>query len=184
MTEINEYTIEEHSHRFAVWTAARAATRGMIGGTTKNVEEAIETSGIRGLIDRPQEHSFILDFTTFQIAHNQYCDDIIKHFNNIKKIPKNTCTYGRAAKIIAIYIKTRTLNIANHLLLNFAFPPIDSILLENLAKNSNELNDLKKDKWTKLDHINYNKIIEVIDDWCKKENLKMWEVEKYWRPVK
>ena len=184
MTDKNKYTIEEHSHRFAVWTAARAATRAMKGGTTENVENAINSSGIPSLIDVPEEYSLISDFPTYQRVHNEYCDRIINHFKSIKDIPDNTCTYGRAAKIIAIYIKTRILNTENHRLMNFAFPPIDSILLENLAKQSIELKHLKKEKWTQLNKDKYNKITKVIDKWCLKKNIKIWEIEKYWSPVR
>jgi len=185
MTDKNNYTNEEHSHRFAVWTAARAATRGMKGGTTNNVEEAIESSRLRTLIDSPKEHSPISDFITYQRVHNQYCDGIIKHFKSIKDIPNGTCTYGRAAKIIAIYIKTRILNTEDHRLMNFVFPPIDSILLENLAKEYPMFKDLKKVKWTQLKSDEYNDIIARLNnEWCMKNDMKMWEVEKYWGPVR
>ena len=49
--ENNKYKIDEHSHRFAVWTAARAATRGMKGGTTKNVKNSIEDANLRSFVE-------------------------------------------------------------------------------------------------------------------------------------
>ena len=183
MTDKNEYTIEEHNHRFAVWTAARAATRGMKGGTTENVKKAIRHSGLRSIVEVENIDNPISSFEAYLIDHDKYCKKIIDYFKSIG-IQKDICTYGRAAKIIAIYIKTRILNIENHRLMNFAFPPIDSILLENLAKKFHELNDLKKVKWTKLDEVNYNKTIKVIDDWRCNKNIKMWEIEKYWSPVR
>lgn len=173
------YTIEEHSHRFAVWTAARAATRGMKGGSTQNVEKAIEVANLRSFVEIKNIETPISSFGVYKEHHDKYCEKIINYFKNIG-IP---CTFGRAAKIIAIYIKTRMLNTEDHRLMNFAFPPIDSILLENLAKNYTKLNDLNKIKWTQLESKEYNDIIARLNnELFVKKQKKMWEIEEYWRP--
>tara|TARA_B100001287_G_C22631476_1_gene505398 strand:- start:718 stop:1266 length:549 start_codon:yes stop_codon:yes gene_type:complete len=175
----NKYTIDQHSHRFAVWTAARAATRGMKGGTTQNVEKAIRDSDLQSFVEIENIDTPISSFDVYKEHHDKYCKKIIKCFKDIG-IP---CTYGRAAKIIAIYIKTRILNIEDHRLMNFAFPPIDSILLENLAKEYPTLKDLKKVKWTQLESKKYNDIIARLNnEWCMKKQKKMWEIEDYWNP--
>ena len=63
--------------------------------------------------------------------------------------------------------------------MNFVFPPIDSILLENLAKEYPTLKDLKKVKWTQLKSDEYNDIVARLnDEWCMKKQKKMWEIEK------
>ena len=174
--ENNKYTIEEHSHRFAVWTAARAATRGMKGGTTQNVEKSIEVANLRSFVEIENIDTPISSFDVYKKHHDKYCEKIVKCFKDIG-IP---CTHGRAAKIIAIYIKTRILNTEGHRLMNFAFPPIDSILLENLAKEYPKLKDLKKVKWTQLEPDEYNNIIvRLNNEWCIKKQKKMWEVEQY-----
>ena len=183
MTDKNEYTIEEHNHRFAVWTAARAATRGMKGGTTENVKKAIRHSGLRSIVEVENIDNPISSFEAYLKDHDKYCKNIIDYFKSIG-IQKDICTYGRAAKIIAIYIKTRILNTKDHRLMNFAFPPIDSILLENLANEFHELNDLKKVKWTQLKSHEYKDIIKRINAWCMKNDMKMWGIEKYWNPVR
>ena len=87
------------------------------------------------------------------------------------------CTYGRAAKIVAIYFKTRLLNLENHPLINVIFPPIDSVLLKNLADKSPELKFLADKKWTQFDEGGYRIVIEAISKWSIKNNLKYWEVE-------
>ena len=167
-------------HRFAVWTAARAATRGMKGGTTQNVEKVISDSDLQSFLEIENTDNEILSFQRYLTNHDKYCVKIINYFKDIGI----TCTYGRAAKIIAIYIKTRILNTEDHRLMNFAFPPIDSILLERLANKFHELNDLKKFKWTQLDSTEYEKIIKRINAWCIKNKKKMWEIEDYWSPVR
>ena len=40
-----DYDIQEHIHRYAVWTAARASQRNFT--TTANIRRAIEESGLR-----------------------------------------------------------------------------------------------------------------------------------------
>jgi hypothetical protein len=42
---MDNYTFKEHRHNYAVWTAARVVSRNFT--TTKNVKEAIATSGLR-----------------------------------------------------------------------------------------------------------------------------------------
>ena len=92
------------------------------------------------------------------------------------------CTYGRAAKIVAVYFKTRLLNLENHPLINVIFPPIDSVLLKNLADKSPELKLLADKKWTQFDSKGYQENMEDIEKWSVRNNLKYWELEKYWRP--
>jgi hypothetical protein len=93
------------------------------------------------------------------------------------------CTYGRAAKIVAVYFKTRLLNLESHPLLNVIFPPIDSVLLKNLAKVfSSEMKNLAHKKWTQFDLEDYKTTIQTITIWSVKNDLKFWEVEKYWWP--
>ena len=46
----NDYTIDEHAHRFAVWTAARAASRSRLKNT--EVEHLINQSDLRNAVDK------------------------------------------------------------------------------------------------------------------------------------
>jgi hypothetical protein len=179
MTKTIRYDVSEHAHRFAIWTAARAATRGMAGGTTKNIEKAIGRANLRRFLESKANAKNTLDFDSYLKAHDGFCKEIISYFNEIKL----ECTYGRAAKIVAVYFKTRLLNLESHPLLNVIFPPIDSVLLKNLAKVfSSEMKHLADKKWTQFDVGSYNIIIEAIAKLSVKNNHKFWEVEKYWWP--
>ena len=100
------------------------------------------------------------------------------YFNEIKL----DCSYGRAAKIVAVYFKTRLLNLENHPLINVNFPPIDAVLLKNLADKSPELKFLADKKWTHFDAEGYETAIKSITKWSVINNQKFWEVEKYWWP--
>ena len=178
MIKSERYDVREHAHRFAVWTAARAATRGMQGGTTKNVEKAIGRANLRSFLEAKLNEKNTLDFDSYLKTHHDFCKEIINYFNEIKL----ECTYGRAAKIVAVYFKTRLLNLESHPLLNVIFHPIDSVLLKNLADKSPELKFLADKKWTQFDAEGYEIAIKSIEKWSVKNNLKFWEVEKYWWP--
>ena len=69
--ENNKYTIEEHSHRFAVWTAARAATRGMKGGTTQNVEKVISDSDLQSFLEIENTDNEILSFQSLVVPNSE-----------------------------------------------------------------------------------------------------------------
>ena len=179
MTKSIQYDTHEHAHRFAVWTAARAATRGMAGGTTENIEKAIGMAKLRNFLEAKVNEKNTLDFDSYFKVHDGFCKEIVRYFNEIKL----ECTYGRAAKIVAVYFKTRLLNLESHPLLNVIFPPIDSVLLKNLAKVfSSEMKNLAHKKWTQFDLEDYKTTIQTITIWSVKNDLKFWEVEKYWWP--
>ena len=89
-------------------------------------------------------------------------------------------SYGRAAKIISVYIKTSVVirNSGNGKLASVAHPPIDSILLERL-KAKNKI-DKKTKKWTNLEQVDYRKLISELEH-LKKEN-SFWTIEEFWDP--
>jgi hypothetical protein len=178
MTKSIQYDIHEHAHRFAIWTAARAATRGMAGGKTENIEKAIEQANLRNFLEANEGQKHISDFDSYLEKHEDFCEEIMAYFHEIKL----ECSYGRAAKIVAVYFKTRLLNLENHPLINVIFPPIDSVLLKNLADKSPELKFLADKKWTQFDSKGYQEIMEDIEKWSVRNNLKYWELEKYWWP--
>ncbi len=90
-------------------------------------------------------------------------------------------TYGRAAKIIAVYIKTAIIirDSGKSALAKIAHPPIDNILLTNLNKTNKNLG-LSGIKWTLLTEKEYFGVITKL----RTLNLKyFWELEKHWTPV-
>ena len=43
--DLSSYGVDEHRHRFAVWTASRAVQRGYL--KTQQIQKAIETAHLR-----------------------------------------------------------------------------------------------------------------------------------------
>jgi len=166
-----KYTFSDHIHNYAVWTAARAVQRNFTN--TKNIKIAIENTKLKDLINNNNDFS-IVQYDNF---HRETANNIIKSLNDLGI----NVTYGRAAKIIAIYIKTisviRESGLSN--LAKIAHPPIDRILLKNAHKENKNM-ELNKINWTEL---NENKYFDLI---IKLRTLKFeyfWEIERYWTPV-
>jgi len=165
------YTFTDHLHNYAVWTAARASQRGFT--TTDKIKFAIEATGLKGLIKEKCPTS-IKDFDNFLRKTGR---TIIRELNK-KGIDT---TYGRAAKIIAVYIKTAIVirDSGKSILAKIAHPPIDNILLSNLNKTNKSLG-ISGLKWTLLTEKEYFELIAKL----RTLNLKyFWELEKHWTPV-
>lgn len=157
MEDIPEIDFNEHIHRFAIWTSSRAVQRGF-KAKTKAIKVAIEKTELQSLINNKNG---INDFDSF---HKKTCNIIIKDLNT---------TYGRAAKIVAIYIKTTVVLRDNGTspLANKAHPPIDKILLGNLKI---------KGSWTKLNEEEYFTIINNLRNEYPQYKDCFWKIEKYW----
>lgn len=162
------YTFENHLHNYACWTAARAVQRNFT--TTNKIIKAIESSDliqVKALqIATPAEYDRF---------HKICCNQIIDFFKNQLNA---TASYGRAAKIVAIYMKTAIVirYSGQGLLASVAHPPIDRILLTNLHKKHAELG-VDKTNWTKLDEQSYFDLITKIRILPLKS---FWELEEYW----
>ncbi|MBL0140312.1 MAG: hypothetical protein IPP86_17580 [Bacteroidetes bacterium] len=164
----DNYSFAEHVHRFAVWTAARAVQRNFT--TTENIRKAIEQTELqnfffRKVINSPEQ---------FDKFHEKTCDKLISVF----KKQGIDASYGRAAKIVAIYIKTAIVipERGKSKLSKIAHPPIDRILLQNLDSKYPELK-LKSRRWTSLDKDEYFKLIKKF-----REDFGdcFWKIEENW----
>lgn len=161
------YDISEHKHNFAVWAAARAAhaarekSKGATVEKVKDLIEHIKLNKIHKPHDLPQD---------FDKAHKKWCDQIVA---------KSGLTHGVAAKIINVYLKSIFVcgGYEQHDKVKNIHPPIDSMLLEGLAKKF-ENPVYKKVAWTTLSYEGYKKIISAI----KKDfpNEPLWMAEEYW----
>ena len=169
------YTFNEHLHNYAVWAAARAVARNFTN--TANVKSAIEKTELRSLLDSNEKFT-IAGFDQF---HRETARKIIAHLKYVDKGLEEKATYGRAAKIIAIYIKTaiviRDSGMSN--LARIAHPPIDRILLTNASKKHENLG-LTMYNWTQLLEGEYFELIEKLRTI---EFESFWEVERYWSPI-
>ncbi|BBE18534.1 hypothetical protein AQPE_2696 [Aquipluma nitroreducens] len=169
------YTFNEHLHNYAVWAAARAVARNFTN--TANVKSAIEKTELRSLLDSNEKFSI----ASFDQFHRETAGKIIAHLKFIDNELGEKASYGRAAKIIAIYIKTaiviRDSGMSN--LARIAHPPIDRILLTNANKEHKKLG-LDRYNWTQLSE---NEYFELVEKLRTIEFESFWEVERYWSPI-
>jgi hypothetical protein len=164
------YTFANHLHNYAVWTAARAVQRDFT--TTANISQAIANTDLHRFED--------LDINSeekFKEFHIRCATQLITTLTELKaKAP----TYGRAAKIISIYLKTTVIlkEQGEGKLSNLIHPPIDGILLKAIAKNKKRRDMLEKG-WTKLDEKDYwilaDKLREIFGEFN-------WKLEEHWKP--
>ena len=160
-----KYSIDKHIQVFATWTAARAVQRAF---TT--------TIKIMAAIDKTE----LVRFSKLNIRTPEDFEDFHRKCANkiMLALKKEKCSYGRASKIIAVYLKTSViipLN-GNGKLCTLIHCPIDRILLANIAKKQ-KLNHLKIIVWTKLKEEEYWKLIEELRSIDLAPN---WKLEKYW----
>lgn len=169
------YTFIDHLHNYAIWAAARAVQRNFTD--TKNIKSAIEETELKGLIDL--KGAFTVE--RFDNFHRITANKIIQHLKSIDKKLENKASYGRAAKIIAIYIKTiiviRDSGLSN--LAKIAHPPIDRILLTNVHKEYKGLG-FNNINWTQLAEDEY---FDLISKLRTLTFVYFWELERYWSPV-
>jgi len=176
--ELVSYGIFEHKHNFSVWAAARATQRGFTN--VKNLKEALEQCGIVEFLRKPE--SYEITYEKFNELHKKWCYSIIQYLN--KKGVKNV-TFGRAAKLVAVYLKSMVIigTDSNSSLAKVVHPPIDRILIKNIAKNSEIDSSYKKKwksvNWTDLNEHEYYTLIEQLS-MCLEKNDPLWMLEKFW----
>jgi hypothetical protein len=178
---VEAYTLALHAHRYAAWCAARASGRGLTGSTNATIREALEASALPAVIDSPSS-SWPTTSHALDAAHRKWCEQVLA---SLHQAGVSKATFGRAAKIVAIYLKTRVV-CGGHLespLGRLAHPPIDRVLLQALAKEpsfSKENRSLwRRTSWTELDRAGYAEVIRSL----QAENLDQdgfWRVEKWW----
>ncbi len=177
MMDIKDYSIDEHIHRFAVWTAARAASRGRLKNT--EVEFLIDNSRLREKVAEIRQDNSLNDIS-YRNWLKENCEvmcNLVKQQNWGDYKSDYFCT-GLSAKIISTYIKTveviptRGLS----LLSEVAYPPIDSILLKNLNKK----HDLKlKTNWSKFDWLDYEQKLDMLNLYYP--GTPKWKIEVDWK---
>lgn len=170
------YSHFQHRHNFAVWCAARAVQRRFT--KTPILKKALEESGVVAFVK--QNDGVPLAVTDYDKHHEQWCESILETWQ-LNKI--NGASYGRAAKLIAIYIKSMLVVQCDlGQCANVAHPPIDRILLQNIAKDKNINHPHKAEwrriNWTQLDKSRYQQLIADFRQIC--DGKPFWSLEKYW----
>ena len=165
------YDFNEHKHRYAVWTAARAVQRSFT--STDNINDAIKQTSLRKFAERSEA----ITQDMFDEMQADWCAVLIAKFNGMK-VP---CTYGRASKIIAIYLKTSIIltEKGDGLNCDVIHPPIDRILLKALSKDVKGLQGVSKKGWTQYERKDYQELFQLL----RNHNLPFnWRLEQYWKP--
>ncbi|HAK79362.1 MAG TPA: hypothetical protein DCR35_17430 [Runella sp.] len=169
------YSYFNHLHNYAIWTAARAAQRGFT--TTKNIKTAIEKTELKDLLEGNKPLKSVEEFDTF---HEKCCEFIMAE---ISQLGIKGVTYGRAAKIVNIYIKTAiVIPNPDSQLAFIAHPPVDRILLIGLTEQLKV--KFHKISWTGFDQKDYLKIITQFRELGFGLEVPFWKIEKYWNPVR
>jgi hypothetical protein len=175
------YDIHEHRHRFAVWAASRAAQRGLKGGHNVELGRALEACGVALVVRTPS--SWPGTAKAFDAAHLRWCRSIVAALS-ASGTPH--ATFGRAAKLVAVYLKTMIVIAGYH---DTPFgcilhPPIDGILLRHLASDSQFDGQLrrrwKRTRWTQLDEPSYASLVGEFRR-VKLDQPAFWAIERNWR---
>jgi hypothetical protein len=175
------YTMTEYRHRYAAWCAARAAGRGLSGGTNAVFRRAIEASELPALLRGPAD-LWPSSAADFDRAHRTWCAAAVSalHANGAE-----SATFGRSAKLIAIYLKTLAVcgGRESTLLARVAHPPIDRVLLRRLARDERfpaEARAMWADtNWTTLGVDSYDEVIASL----RRAGLDaggFWRAEEWW----
>jgi hypothetical protein len=176
MSKNINYDHAEHLHRFACWTAAAAVRRAFVGNEV--IAQVIEDINLK------QE---LFEFKNvepsaekFDEKHKEYSKRLVTRLKELlnSQAEKDKVTYGRAAKIIAIYIKTcYVIPDPECALSRVAHPPIDRILLTNLAK-CKKIEKTEIITWTQVEQKDY---FILIDRLRNLEPDHFWKLERYWQ---
>lgn len=168
----------EHRHRFAVWAGARAAQRAF--AKVEQMRDALESTDIRTFVETPI--SLNVEADEFNAQHKKWCHQIIEHLtqNGIAG-----ATYGRAAKLVAVYFKTMVVVGAgsSSKLAQVVHPPIDRVLLRNLSSCKSlpptHKTLWRSTAWTKLNESEYFALLASLRSVVLAPQA-WWLLEEYW----
>jgi hypothetical protein len=174
---LDNYTIEEHLHRYACWTAARAASISRFKNS--EIVSCFEKVSLREKV-QSLRHEYNLNHNDYLQWFISMCDKIMVALNEIETKEKGRrISFGIAAKLVSIYIKTVEVlpTKGASRLSNIAFPPIDSILLNNLKKKSNL--EITSVNWSKMEKGYFIDLINQLKAFIG--DLPFWKLELYWK---
>jgi len=168
MISPDSYNFSEHTHRYAIWTAARAVQRGFTN--TARIWAAIDRTSLRNF----SETLPLIMEEEFDHQFDSWCRLLKESFVPV------SCSYGRAAKIVSIYLKTSVVLATKgaHSLCEIIHPPLDSILLKNLLSQVPPLSGQTL-IWTQFEHEDYWEVVRIIRDKMKFN----WRLEVNWQPT-
>jgi hypothetical protein len=170
------YTHFQHRHNFAVWCAARAVQRGFAKSLV--LKDALEKSGVVEFLR--DNHETVISQREFDEHHDKWCASILATWER-KHV--EGASYGRAAKLLAVYLKSMIVVQVNaSSLSDVAHPPIDRIILQNISKDKGihhpNKGQWKGINWTQLDKPGYKKLVHDFRQVFS--GRPFWAIEEYW----
>lgn len=176
-----QYNIEEHIHRYAVWTAARAtSTSRFANGEIAKALEQIELKKKLEALRRKKSTG-----KTYRVWFIKETNGLIKTLNKISRQNAHgkmrKVSFGIAAKILSIYIKTVEVlpSCGKSNLAQVAYPPIDSILLKNIR--TNEALSIASTAWSKMNEHAFLRMMDDLIKFSKDQGyVGLWQLEEYW----
>jgi len=176
---IDNYTIQQHSHRFAAWAASRAAsTSKLCRFRVKDGVSWLEACGL--------SHEFTIDHIPTSIEFDGWHKELRKIIVTKAKRKHPAFSHGIGAKLINVYMKSRFV-CSGHIenpRTNAIHPPIDSVLLQalsdyNVGGYGKQWLRFKNDGWSKYDSPKYESVIKLISNVLGEKPL--WMIEYYWK---
>jgi hypothetical protein len=170
------YSHFDHRHKFAVWCAARAVQRNF--AKTLFLKNVLEKSGVVKFVKENEEKD--ISQSDFDNHHESWCESIMQSWEGDKI---KGASYGRAAKLLSVYIKSMiVVRDGQSKLSAVAHPPIDRMILKNISKdesiNHQNRRGWKEINWTEMNKSEYKNLIndfrQVFD------GQPLWVIEKYW----
>lgn len=174
------YSIEEHKHRFAAWTAGRAAN---VNGCRFKVQHGKKLLEIAGFHKTGNDVENLPSSIEFDNKHLEWRNTIIHAARNFDL----NFTHGVAAKLINVYLKSIFVCSGKHCdeRVKSIHPPIDSVLLnalyqQNIGGKSDVWQVARKIRWSKLNSEQYQNVITAIKE-VLPAGYGLWKIEEYWK---
>lgn len=180
-TNTNDYSLAEHRHRYAAWCSARAAGRGLAGATNGVFRAALEASELPVLL-RADAGQWPTSPPAFDRAHRGWCAAAV---SSLHDQGVTDATFGRAAKLVAIYLKTLLVcgGLDRTSFARVAHPPIDRVLLKALSRErrfpASARALWRATNWTAMDADAYDRIIGSLRE-AGLDGDGFWRVERWW----
>jgi hypothetical protein len=181
------YSIAKHHHLVAAWASARAAQRRL--AKTCTIITSLNGCGVVPVVETLERWPATPE--AFDRVHRDWCRNLLK---SLKSAGVSNAQYGHAAKILAIYLKSRIVLGGYHdtPFARVMHPPIDSFLLKQLATELRQREDasdedrrlatfLKTTTWTTLNEAKYDKLIGGLRK-AGFDQPAFWCIEQFWNP--
>lgn len=168
----DNYPIDEHIHRFACWTAARAASIGRF--SNKEICQFIAEIGLRNQLELLRKQQITSE--DYEEWFIRQVDNLLErmnfYFSGKEKDFFRNISFGIAAKVISIYVKTAEVIPTKGLssISKVAFPPVDSYLLKGLK--------IKGKAWSGLDKNGFMNLINDLK--ILNDGNDFWKLEASW----